>query len=224
VEHRGLRKIYCIPGFGADTRIFRNLTLHNAELVGIEWPDPLSGETYSAYVQRMAAHIKEEEPVIIGVSFGGMVALEIARTRRVKQVILISSIKTTEELPLIWRWAGRLRLNRVLPLNRLRESEVLYKLANKRLGAFAPQEQQLANHYRRHMRINYVKWALEQVLHWKNEYVPENIIHIHGSDDQIFPVKTSHPTHIIEGGTHMIVLNRAAEVSTIINDALQKLH
>lgn len=217
-----LQKIYCIPGFGTDEKIFSNLTIDNAALVYINWLDPLPKESYPDYVQRMAAKIDETEPVIIGVSFGGMVALEIARTRKVKQVILISSIKTTDELPRKWRLIGRLKLNKVFPIKRIQATETFYALANKRVGAFTEEEKAFANNYRRIIKTNYMIWALHQILNWKNKEVPENIVHIHGTDDLIFPVKTSHPTHIIQGGTHMMVMNRAAEVSAIINDVLAK--
>ncbi|MCH5689430.1 alpha/beta hydrolase [Niabella sp. W65] len=56
-------------------------------------------EPYKDYVLRMAEKIQEDNPVIIGVSFGGMVALEIAKIRPVKQVILVSSIKIPTSCP-----------------------------------------------------------------------------------------------------------------------------
>lgn len=221
-EQRVIQTIYFIPGFGTDEKIFKNLAINNAKLVYINWIDPLYNESYPSYVQRMAAIIDEEEPIIIGVSFGGMVALEIARTRKVNQVILISSIKTTNELPAKWRLVGKLKLNKVLPIKHIQATKMFYALANKRVGAFTEEEITFANHYRRTIKPGYLVWALHQILNWKNDYIPPNIVHIHGTDDLIFPIKTSHPTHIIQGGTHMIVMNRAEEVSAIINEVLAK--
>ncbi len=214
--------IYCIPGFGADEKIFSKLAINDASLQVINWLDPLPKEPFVDYCSRMAAAIKEEEPVIVGVSFGGMVALEIAKLRPVKQIILISSVKNTNELPAKLRLIGKLRLNRIFPVKKIQENEKFYELANRRLGAFTDEEKAFANTYRRSATLNYVNWSFNQILNWKNNLFPESIIHIHGSRDLIFPVKSIKPTHIIDGGTHMMIVNRAAEISAIINDYLEK--
>lgn len=215
-------KIYCIPGFGADHQIFSNLTIRHAELVFVNWLKPLPKETYKDYVLRMAGQIKEGDPVIIGVSFGGMVALEMAKSRRIKQLILVSSAKTTDELPRKWRLIGRLGLNRVFPIKRLHANERFFVIANKRLGAFTPSEKDLANNYRRTIDKDYMVWALEHILNWRNTEVPYNTVHIHGDADLIFPIKLLKPTHVIKGGTHMMIINRADEISAIINETLEK--
>jgi pimeloyl-ACP methyl ester carboxylesterase len=217
------RKIYCIPGFGADDKIFNNLRIDNAELVFINWLKPLPREPYKDYVLRMAEKIQEHDPVIIGVSFGGMVALEIAKAMPVKQVILISSIKNTDELPRKWKLIGKLRLNHIFPIKRIQANERFFAVANKRLGAFTKEEQDFANNYRRIIDKDYMIWALNQILNWRNTDFPLNVIHIHGDADLIFPIKPLKPTHIIKGGTHMMIVNRAAEISAIINGVLKDL-
>jgi pimeloyl-ACP methyl ester carboxylesterase len=215
------RKIYCIPGFGADDKIFTNLSIDNAELVFINWLKPVPKELYKDYVLRMAEKIREPDPVIIGVSFGGMVALEIAKILPVKQVILVSSIKNTDELPRKWKLIGRLRLNHIFPIKRIQANERFFAMANKRLGAFTSEEQDFANNYRRIIDKDYMIWALNQILNWRNVDVLANVIHIHGDADLIFPIKPLKPTHVIKGGTHMMIVNRAKEISAIINEVLK---
>lgn len=215
------RQVYCIPGFGADDKIFKNLSIENAELNYINWLKPEPKELYKDYVLRMAGKIKEDNPVIVGVSFGGMVALEMAKVRPVKQVILISSIKSTPELPRKWKLMGKLRLNHIVPVRHIQGNERFFAVANKRLGAITPEEQDFANNYRRMVDKDYMIWAFNQILNWRNTSFPENVVHIHGDADQVFPIKPLKPTHIIKGGTHMMVLNRAAEISAIINDILK---
>ncbi len=220
---RPKRKIYCIPGFGADEKIFAHLSINNAELVFINWLKPAPKELYKDYVLRMAEKIQDPDPVIIGVSFGGMVALEIAKARPVKQLILVSSIKSTEELPRKWRLIGRLRLNHIFPIKRIQANERFFAMANKRLGAFTREEQEFANHYRRIIDKDYMIWALNQILNWRNADFPSNIVHIHGDADLLFPIKPLRPTHVIRGGTHMMIVNRAAEISAIINEVLKNV-
>lgn len=215
-------KLFCIPGFGVDDKIFNNLSL-NADLHFINWLDPLPKETLHDYAARMAASIDEDEPVILGISFGGMIAQEIAKQRPVKQIILVSSVKSRSELPRHLKTIGMLRLDKLFPVKKVQQSDEFYKVANKRLGAVTKEEQEFANVYRKNANLNYVNWSFDKILNWKNTTCPEGTLHIHGNRDRVFPIKTIKPTHIIEGGTHMMVWNRAGEISSIINEALANL-
>ncbi|MBZ4187895.1 alpha/beta fold hydrolase [Niabella beijingensis] len=219
-----MQTLYCIPGFGVDERIYGNLIIENARLHFINWLEPEPGETFNTYARRMAAAITEEYPVLVGISFGGMIALEIAGFRPVRQVILISSIKQRAEMPLSMRLAGLLRLNRIFPVKQIQKSEAAYKIANRRLGAYTPDEQEFANTYRKTANLNYVNWSFEKILNWRNGNRFEQVIHIHGSKDRIFPIKYITADYVIEGGTHMMVWNRAAEISRIINNTLEQLN
>ncbi len=210
------RKIYCIPGFGVDERIFSNLSV-TGHLETIHWLSPLKKESISEYALRMSAKITEADPVIIGVSFGGMIAIEIGKLLPIRQIILISSVKCRKELPLQMRLIGNLGLDKIFPVKKIQQNERVYEIANRRLGAITPQEKEFANAYRRTADIHYINWSFDKILNWQNQSFPANIVHIHGDSDQIFPLKTIHPTHIIKGGTHMMVYNRPDEISAIIN-------
>ncbi|MBO9593039.1 MAG: alpha/beta hydrolase [Niabella sp.] len=213
--------LYCIPGFGVDERIYGNMKIDKARLCFLNWLDPDPQESFTAYAQRMAAGIKDEDAILVGISFGGMVALEIAGFRNIKQVILISSIKQRSEMPLQMRLAGALRLNRIFPVKKIQQSETAYRIANRRLGAYTPEEQEFANAYRKTAKLGYVNWSFDKILNWKNTHAFKNVIHIHGDRDRIFPIKHIKPDYIIKEGTHMMVWNRAAEISAIINKVLQ---
>ncbi|WP_300602268.1 alpha/beta hydrolase [Niabella sp.] len=212
--------LYCIPGFGVDERIYGNLAIDQARLCFLNWLDPDPRESFNAYAQRMAAGIEDEAATIVGISFGGMVALEIAGFRNVKQVILISSIKKRAEMPLTMRLAGALHLNRIFPVKKIQQSDLAYRIANQRLGAYTPEEQEFANTYRKTASLNYVNWSFDKILHWKVTNGFKNIIHIHGDHDRIFPIKYINADYAIKGGTHMMVWNRAEEISAIINKVL----
>lgn len=216
-------KLFCIPGFGVDDKIFANLKL-NADLHFINWLDPLPKESLQEYAARMASSIDEENPVILGVSFGGMIAQEIAKQRPVKQIILVSSVKSRNELPKHLRITGRLKLDKLFPVKKIPENEKAFALANKRLGAFTDDEQKMANAYRRSANLNYVNWSFDKILNWKNSECPDGTIHIHGNKDRVFSMKNIKPTHIIENGTHMMVWNRADEISKIINEVLDEIN
>ena len=66
----------------------------------------------------------------------------------------------------------------------------------------------------------YLNWAIHNVLHWKNTSPQENIIHIHGNKDEIFPIKYIKNCIPVEGGTHAMIIVKAKKISAIIEELL----
>jgi hypothetical protein len=147
-----------------------------------------------------------------------MMAVEIARQIPIQKVILISSIKSAHELPRWMKMAGNLKLNRIIPM---RPYSFITKIGNRRLGVTNADEEKMVEAYRKSVNAVYLDWAVNQILNWRNDWVPPGIIHIHGDADRIFPIKEIRPTHIIKGATHFMVHNRAAEVVQCIEEALE---
>lgn len=210
--------LYCLSGLGADEKVFRHLRLDGYTLKHIPWLRPHRGETVEAYAARMAEGITEPNPILLGVSFGGMISIEIARQRPVKKLILISTVKSVSELPRWMRVAGRLRLNRLMPIRYYKFTE---RLGNYRLGVSSEEEKQLVRGYRESSDRVYLAWAINTILNWKNEWVPPATIHIHGDGDRIFPCKTIRADYVIKNATHLMIYNRADDVSDCIRKALE---
>jgi pimeloyl-ACP methyl ester carboxylesterase len=211
--------IYCISGLGAGEKIFRNLQVEGFELRYIPWLLPEKNETITTYAGRMASVIKDTSPVILGVSFGGMVGIEIARLLPVRKLFIISSIKSVGELPGWMKLAARLKLNEIVPVRSFSYAEAI---GNRRLGVSNAEERDMVRAYRKNADPFYVKWAIRQIINWRNSWQPECLVQINGDQDKIFPVKKLRPSHIIRDGTHLMIYNRAAEISEIILHELQK--
>jgi pimeloyl-ACP methyl ester carboxylesterase len=96
---KALKDIYFVSGLGADERVFRLLKFEGYQPVHLHWVAPQAGESIADYAQRLSTQIKSDCPIIIGLSFGGMIAVEIGKHISVEKVILISSVKTTSEIP-----------------------------------------------------------------------------------------------------------------------------
>lgn len=90
-----MKTIYCISGLGADEKAFSRLSIEGYQLQIINWLKPLHNETLQEYATRMRETIKEEEPILIGLSFGGIMCTEIAKQIPVQKIIIISSIKSS---------------------------------------------------------------------------------------------------------------------------------
>lgn len=113
-----MKTIYCISGLGADERAFSKLNVEAYQLKVIPWLQPLQKETIEAYAKRMMVAIDEENPILMGLSFGGMLCIEISKQIAVQKIIIISSIKSYTELPLWMKAAGRLKLNKIVPIRK----------------------------------------------------------------------------------------------------------
>jgi pimeloyl-ACP methyl ester carboxylesterase len=209
--------IYCISGLGAGEKIFDNLKVNDIELRHISWIQPLKKEKIEAYAVRMAAAIQEPAPLLLGVSFGGMMAIEIAKQFPVRKLFVVSSVKSVNELPVWMKNAGRLQLNKIFPVKPFR---LIEPISNNRLGISCDEEKRIVRAYRRSADPAYLNWAVDQVLNWRNNWQPDNLIHIHGDKDKIFPIKKITATHVVKGGTHLMIYNRAQEISQIIMNSV----
>lgn len=211
------RIIYCISGLGADEKVFCNLRVNGFQLKCIPWLRPYKNEPIDTYAARMSAQIQEPAPLLLGVSFGGMIGIEIAKQRPLSKLIVISSVKSIAELPRWMKLAGRLQLNKMLPIRSYKFTE---KIDNHRLGVSSAEERELVRFYRRNADPVYLTWAVNEVLNWKNEWSADTIIHIHGDQDKIFPIKKIRTAHIIKGGTHLMIYNRGKEISACLEELL----
>ena len=217
LKKKRMNRIYCISGLGTDEKIFRNLSVPGYELEHIPWLTPNNKETIIDYAKRMMVFITDAHPVILGVSFGGMIAIEIAKMREVKKIILISSIKTTSEMPSWMKIAGRLKLHKIFPV---RSNKLTEKFDDAQLGVSNVEEKILVDHYRKITDPVYQSWAIDKVLNWRNHSYPHTIVHIHGDKDKVFPIRKIRSTYVIEGGSHIMILNKAQQISFCINEIM----
>lgn len=213
-----MKHIYCISGFGADERVFAKLNFGENDVHFIPWKIPEKHETIFSYAKRMSEDIVYPNPILVGLSFGGMMSIEIAKIIPVEKVILISSVSTFHELPLYMKIAGKLRLNRLIPM---KPYSILEPLENYNLGAETKEEKKLLKEYRKNLNLQYSNWAMDQVVNWKNNKIPAKIVHIHGTKDHIFPIRyIQNPDYIIKGGGHLISMNNSEEMNEILKGEL----
>lgn len=211
-------KAYFISGLGADRTVFRNISLPSSfEPVYLDWIEPRENESLSSYASRLSAAIDATEPfVLIGLSLGGMLAVEISKTLPPEKLILISSIPCEKHLPKMYKWAGRLRLQKLVPVKFFKQASII-----KRLFTSESREDKIfLREMIRKTDPKFIKWAMNAILHWDNNNLPEKCVHIHGSGDGILPVTCTHPTHIIPKGGHLMIMNKSKEINKILSDIL----
>ncbi|MGN8055292.1 alpha/beta fold hydrolase [Pedobacter sp. 22163] len=208
---------YFISGLGADKRIFSKLKLNeNIKMIHIDWISPNKKESLASYAERLSKVIDLSQPfALVGVSFGGMIAVEMAKLLRPATTIIISSTILSTHLPALYRFAGRLGLLKFIPAKFLKSSNKLTQ--NYYFGTRSNSEKTLLSKIIKDTDPYFLKWAIGSILSWKNENRPERLYHIHGTNDKILYSKTAQPDFVIENGTHFMVYQNAEEISEIID-------
>ncbi|RPD42236.1 alpha/beta fold hydrolase [Chitinophaga barathri] len=213
------KHIYMISGMGADERVFRRLTFPEGyDVHYLPWINPLGNdEPIGEYAARLARRILHPNPVLLGLSFGGMMSIEIAKQLPVEKVIIVSSVKHKQELPPYYNGMARMLLRNLPDRLLFGNRQHIVRLF---MQSGSEEEVQLLKDYMQKKDFRYMRWALATVLSWENEWVPPSMVHIHGSSDRPFPRRYVKPTHTIVKGGHFMVMNRAPEISRIIEREL----
>lgn len=199
--------VYFMPGLAASSLIFERIALpkNDFEMHLLDWELPLVEESLVAYAKRMANLVTEPNPVLVGVSFGGVLVQEMAQFLKPKKVIIISSVKTNLEVPLRMKFAKSTKAYKLLPTSWLHNVELLAKYS---FGNAVKQRLKLYEKYLSMREKVYLDWAIEQMLLWDRTEPDKNVIHIHGTADEVFPVKNIHNYIPVSGGTHIMILSK----------------
>ena len=213
-----MRKVYVFSGLGADERVFKFLDWGvDNQPIFIKWIEPLKNEPLKDYVLRLSSQIESPNPILVGMSFGGILAVELSKQIDTNKVILISSIKTKAELPFYYRILGFLNVPKWFPLSfLLKGNQIIYNF----FGIKNRTEKMLLKNILRDTPISFLKWALQRTANWKNTTIPSNLIHIHGGADHILPYRFVKADITIEKGGHFLIVNKAKELSRILKDIL----
>lgn len=211
-------KVYFISGLAADRTVFKYIQLPSCcQPVYLDWLKPQENETLTHYTSRLFdGHDLSEPFSVVGLSFGGMIASEIAKRYHPAHLILISSIPCVEHLPAYYKWAAKLRLQKLVPISLIQHAAVLKRFFTTE----TPEDKQMLKKMIRNSDPYFIRWAMDAVLQWDNKEVPSNLCHIHGKRDGILPVRFTKPTHIIERGGHLMILNEAKEINEILSEIL----
>lgn len=213
--------VYFVPGLAASKEIFRNIVLaaEQFEIHILEWLIPEKGESIVAYAARMAKRVKHDDAVLVGVSFGGVMAQEMSEFLNLKKLIIISSVKSKKELPLRLKLVRNTGAYKLLPTGWALSVKDLTTLA---IGPRSRKRLRLYQEYLSMRDKGYLDWAIKQMVCWERTTEVPNVVHIHGDMDVVFPKKNIAHAHWIEGGTHVMILNKGSVVSKLLEKTMLK--
>ena len=207
-------KLYIVSGLGADFKVLQHLRFpDHLEIVFLDWLIPEEDESFESYVQRMAARVDVSEPFyLLGYSFGGILVQEINRLKPAKRVVILGSIKSSDEKSGLIRFGKLSRIPQNLPRRFYNGGTIkLYSYFRKLFDRKNPRILQ----YFTVRDAYYLKWCVAKIVEWQ---APENpdVVQILGDKDIVFPLKNSKPDYVIRGGTHLFPATRHKEVSQIL--------
>ncbi|BDW91219.1 alpha/beta hydrolase [Flagellimonas marinaquae] len=211
--------VYLMPGMAANSSIFEGIKLPEDQFTchTLEWFVPEKGMDLEAYAKKMCKKINEPNPVLLGVSFGGMLVQEMAKIMPVRKLIVVSSVKSKHELPKRMIFAKYTKVHKLLPTGLVNNVELLAKYA---FGETVTKRLHLYEKYLSVRDKYYIDWSIDQIVNWKQETPLKNTIHIQGEKDAVFPPSHIKDCILVKNGTHTMIIHRARwfneHLSTII--------
>lgn len=203
---------YLIPGLGADARVFRGLRLPGPAMVLAWLPPQWAAEPLAHYAARLAEAVPPGRPCwLVGVSFGGLLALEIGKLRPLARILLISSLSSSKQLPPLLKLARATGFYQLMPFGLLPR---LPRLAQWFFGARHGHEYRLLARILCDTDPAFARWATRQLLHWQSAGVPV-AIRVHGTHDRLLPAGRARIDYLLPGAGHFLIVSHAAEVSRI---------
>ena len=215
-----MKKAYFISGLGADKNVFRYIKLPGGyEPHFIEWIKPEPSEDVSHYASRLSKDIQPNEDfILIGLSFGGLIATEIARIKQPQKRIIISSMATANDIPWYFQKAGKYKLQNYLPVGFFKIATLL----NHMVGSKNKEEKAIVETFVKNADPGFIRWSLNAIVTWKQDKRLDGLVHIHGSKDHLLPFKYTQADHCVLNGGHLMVFNRAKDINGLLKDILQE--
>lgn len=209
--------IIFMPGLNGDARVFAPQLDRFPSLIVARWEPPLQSDSLAAYAARLARSLDPNGPCLVGgVSFGGIVALEMARNLDARACLLIASSRDVEGLP------AAIRLLR--PVAAVASAASL-NCAIHRGGSVAASSSRRLR--RRIVRLSpeelrFRRWALKALLTWRPPSLSCPVLQIHGECDSTFAPSRSRADVVVPNAGHLLTLTHADQVNAFICSALRR--
>lgn len=199
--------VYFMPGMAANPSIFENIKLpeYQFKMHLLEWIIPHENETLQDYAKRIITKIEHQNPVLIGVSFGGILVQEMSKWIECKKVIVISSVKSKHELP------KRLKVLKVTNAYKILPTQLIANIDHLSKFVFGKTINKRIELYKKYLSVrdkSYLDWAIKQIIFWDQENPDPKTIYIQGDHDMVFPHTCQGNCIVVKGGTHIMIINK----------------
>ena len=213
-----MKNLYVFSGLGADKRVFKYLDFSKYNANFVDWILPFEKESIENYAKRLTKQITSEKPILIGLSFGGIMAVEVGKIIESKKIILIASAKNKSEIPFYYRLAGFLNLHKLIPTKLMKSSNFLSFWL---FGINSKKNKILLTKILKDTDESFLTWAIDKIVNWKNTYNHKNLKHIHGTKDRILPIQfVKSDMKIVDGG-HFMTIDKFEELNIVLENLIK---
>jgi pimeloyl-ACP methyl ester carboxylesterase len=214
-------RLILFPGMGADARMYHALAAFLPELIVPSWLSPGPGDTVGDYAARYVSDgLVADGDLVGGCSFGGMLALEIARRVRASAVILIGSCRHPRSIARSWHVLAP--LPRFVPGRLLRPVPALDPFLGASFGVSRAEDRRLLRAMLAETPPRFLRWGCRATMAWPGvDQVDCPVLSIHGGDDRIIPASSCAADLVIEGAGHLVALTHARAVAAHLRDRLR---
>jgi len=217
-------RIFLLPGLGADERLFAYQTKEIPHIVVPPWIPPIYGEGLAEYARRLLPTLcLNSDDYIGGMSFGGQLALEMARQAKCKGVLLVAANRRSSEISSAFRLQTRL-------LNTLPEEFVRTALRNMVIPRLEKDEKlssepvQWLHEMSESMDFSFFKWSVLATAHWDYDFNPSDfntpIFQVRGENDNIISISKPSEVDTIPAAGHLINYTHPEELNKWILKAI----
>jgi hypothetical protein len=205
IDQLSKKRLILFSGLGLDARYVTPPFALPFELYVPPWIDPLPNESLESYAQRIIPTLKideSQEYYIGGVSFGGMVALEVSRHLNPRAVFLISSCPSYRQVSWLVRFPGKVIAPRVTA-NFVKHFLWLAPLAIRLTGPLHRDQRNLLIDIWNNANLEVMRWGAMIMTQWEFTHTLKVPIHeMHARYDLFIPLSGVNPDAIVENGWH----------------------
>jgi len=212
---------YFIGGIATDKQLYKHQLEHIPHSVYLPFPANDPSDTMETYVLKFLPSIDTSEPFhLVGLSMGGIMTMELLKHIHPEKVVLISSVKCRAEMPWQLRQLKYSKLHRLFPGSMFIKSIVFGSRFIKELNA-VPHLREEVVAMAKNNNPGFLYWCVNAIVNWQGgtDY-RHDIIHIHGTKDEIFPIKYLKNVIPVENGTHNMLLSHPAYFTDFLLDVL----
>ncbi len=166
---------------GADERVFKYLNI-NVKTKIINWIIQKPKEDLKSYANRLTEQInQDEEFAILGVSFGGIVAIEMTKFMKPKTTPISQYEEQLNFQPRLGS-IGKTAIFEMIPNSMIKPPRFV-------LGyLFGAENKKLLQEIIKDTKPEFIRWALKSILSWSNSTNTNQTIRIHGTKDRLIPL------------------------------------
>ncbi len=216
-----MSRLVLFSGLGGDHRLTRPVVVPGVEVVTPDHLEPLPGEDLPAYARRAADAVGlAESDAVGGTSFGGMLAAEIARRRRVSALVLLGTCVRPQRLPASYRLLER--LGPFLP-DAFLGIRAWAQVVRRRFAPMTPEGLAVLQAMAADCPPARLRAFGRMLMTWDGvEAFACPVLSIHGDRDTIIPLSCAEPGLVLKEAGHSFTLTHAPQVGAAIADFLSR--